>query len=373
VVIGDEVWMTTAVEKPPTPEQIEAQFQASGLDRKQFERREVSGSISLRALCVDRQDGRLTRDIELHFAESPEAIHIGNSYASPTPVVEPGRLYCHFQQATVCLDTRTGKILWKRHIPVAYSVGAGSSPVVYDDLLILICDGIDTQFVTALNKDTGETVWKTARPPFRTEEVQQRKAYSTPLIIRHEGRDQLIAPGAQWFISYDPRTGEEIWRVDHGDGFSNVPRPLFGHGMVYLCTGFGTKQLWAIRVDGQGDVTDTHVVWKERSQIPTNPTPLLAGELVFVISDTGVGSCLDARTGKSYWKQRIGGNHSASPICVSDRVYFFSQEGETKVIRAAADYEELAENHVAGRIMASPAVLPDALLLRTDTRLLRIE
>jgi len=373
VVLGNEIWLTTAVDAPPTPEQIERQFQASGLTRQEFERRNVSGSVSLRALCVDRRSGQLTHNIELHLAESPEAIHIGNSYASPTPVVEPGRLYCHFQQATVCLDTDNGQVAWKRHIPVEYSVGAGSSPVVYEDLLMLICDGIDTQFVTALDKHTGETVWKSARPPFRTTEVQQQKAYSTPLVIRHGGRDQLIAPGAQWFISYDPRTGEEIWRVDHGSGFSNVPRPLFGHGMVYLCTGFGSKQLWAVRVDGEGDVTDTHVAWTERSQIPTNPTPVLMGDLVFVISDTGVGSCLDALTGKSHWKERIGGNHSASPVGVEDRIYFFSQDGESKVVRASSDFQLLAANRVDGRIMASPAVLSDAMILRTDTKLYCIQ
>lgn len=369
VVQGNEVWLTTAIEQKPTPEQIEKQFQASGLTRKDFERRQVSGNLSLRALCLDRRDGSVRHDYEMHFSEAPEAIHIGNSYASPTPVLEQGRLYGHFQQATVCLDTTTGKVLWTRQIPVEYSVGAGSSPIVYDDLLILICDGIDTQFVLALNKTTGETVWKTARPGFRTTDGQQQKAFATPLIIRHADRDQLIAPGAQWFIAYDPRTGEELWRVDHGSGFSNVPRPLYADGMVYLCTGFGTKELWAVRVDGQGDVTQTHVAWKERSQIPTNPSPILVGDLVFVVSDTGVASCLDARTGQSHWKERLGGNHSASPVAVGDRVYFFSQEGETKVIRAATQFEELAVNQLNGRIMASPAVLAEGMVLRTATHL----
>lgn len=369
VVLGDQIWLTTAVKSEPTSEQIQRQFAESGLDEEKFKRRQVSGTVSYRVLCLRRENGQVLHDIEAARDESPAAIHIGNSYASPTPVVEPGRIYCHFDAATVCIDTATGKTIWKREIPVFYSVGAGSSPVLYDDLLILVCDGVDQQFVIALDKHTGQPVWKTKRPPFRTADGQHRKAYSTPLTVQHDGQDQLVIPGAQWVVAYEPRTGKEIWRVDHGVGFSNVPRPIFGNGMVYICTGFGSKALWAIRVDGTGDVTDTHVAWKQNSQIPTNPSPVLVGDLIFLVSDIGIASCVDAVTGDQYWKARIGGSHSASPIAIDNRIYFFSHEGQVTTIEAAKSFHEIAQGQFPGSIMASPAVLDSSVLLRTDSHL----
>ncbi|MBC8351573.1 MAG: PQQ-binding-like beta-propeller repeat protein [Planctomycetes bacterium] len=374
VVLGNQVWLTTAVTREPTPEQIEKQFQESGLTRQQFERRQVHGTLSLRAVSVDRKSGELLHDIGLFDIESPEAIHTANSYASPTPVIEMGRVYCHFgSNGTACLDTASGEVIWERTIATNFSVGAGSSPVIYDDVLVLVCDGIDKQFITGLNKRDGKTLWETPRPPIRNEDGQHRKAYSTPLLVRQDGRDQYVIPGAQWVVSYDPVTGEELWRVDHGEGFSNVPRPVYGHGMVFICTGFGKPQLWAIRVDGSGDVTETHVAWRAKGQISAKPSPVLVEDLLFVIADTGIASCFDAHTGKELWKERIGGAYSASPIATQDRVYLFSEEGDTTVIKAAPEYIELAKSHVDGKLMASPAVLGSTLLLRSDSKLYRIE
>jgi hypothetical protein len=370
VVQGHRIWLTTAVESKPTPEQIEQQVLSSRLERKDFVRRQVAGTVSLRVLSLDRTNGRLLQDSEFASVESPEAIHVGNSYASPTPVVEGDRLYVHFgMNGTACLDARTCEVIWQRTIPVFYSVGVGSSPVIHKDLLVLVCDGIDTQFVIALNKHTGDTVWKTHRPPFRAEDGQRRKAYSTPLVIQHAGRDQLVIPGSQWVISYEPLTGQEIWRVDHGDGFSNIPRPVFGHDMVYICTGYGLPQLWAIRVDGEGDVTKSHVVWKEKRQISKNPSPVLVDDLLFVISDNGIASCLDALTGKTHWQERIGGNHSASPVFASGHVFFFSHEGDITAVKASSESAELVTSHIDGYLRASPAVLRSSVLLRSESKL----
>jgi hypothetical protein len=374
VVVGDQIWMTTAVTNEPTPAQIEKQFQASGLTRPEFERRQVHGSLSLRAVCVDRTSGRLLRDIGLFEIDSPEAIHTANSYASPTPVIEEGRVYCHFgSNGTACIDTASGKVIWERSIATNFSVGAGSSPVVYDNVLVLVCDGIDKQFIAGLDKRDGKTLWETPRPPIRNPDGQQRKAYSTPLLVREGGRDQYVIPGAQWVVSYDPATGEELWRFDHGEGFSNVPRPVYGHGMVFICTGYGKPELLAIRVDGSGDVTQSHVAWRASGQISAKPSPVLVDDLLFVIGDAGIASCFDARTGKELWKERIGGNFSASPIATNDRIYLFSEEGDTTVIKAAREYIELAKSHVDGKLMASPAVVGSTLLLRSDSNLYRIE
>lgn len=374
VVQGDRIWLTTAVEAEPTPEQKARTLNASRLEPKDFGRRQVAGNVSLQVLCLDRATGRVIYASKYADIESPEAIHVGNSYASPTPVIDGDRLYVHFGiNGTGCLDAKTGAVLWQRVVPVFYSVGGGSSPVVYQDLLVLVCDGIDTQFIIALDKHTGKTVWKTNRPPFRAEDGQRRKAYSTPLLVRHDGRDQLIIPGAQWVVSYEPLTGKEIWRVDHGEGFSTIPRPVFGHGMVFVCTGYGLPQLWAIRVDGHGDVTETHVAWKEKRQIPKNPSPLLVDDLLFVINDNGIASCLDALTGKTHWQQRVSGNHSASPVFANGHVFFFSHEGDITAVRASSESAELVTSHVDGQLKASPAVLRSSLLLRSDSKLYCIE
>ncbi len=374
VVLGDQIWLTTAITKEPTPEQIAQQLQTSGLTEQQFEQQQVHGTLSLQAICLDKSSGKLLRNLVLFEVGSPASIHTTNSYASPTPFLEAGRVYCHFgANGTACLDTNSGEVLWTRKISIDHAVGAGSSPVIYGNVLVLVCDGIDKQFVIGLDKRDGKTIWTTPRPPIRSENGQHRKAYSTPLLVQQGNRDQLVIPGAQWVVSYDPATGEELWRVDHGSGFSNVPRPVYGHGMVFICTGFGKPKLWAIRIDGCGDVTETHVAWRARGQIPATSSPVLVDDLLFVIGDSGIASCFDAHAGKELWKERIGGKFSASPIATNDRVYWFSKEGGTTVIEAAAKYTVIVASQIDGALMASPAVFGSTLLLRSDSYLYRID
>ncbi|MDA0282392.1 MAG: PQQ-binding-like beta-propeller repeat protein [Planctomycetota bacterium] len=373
IIQGNRVWVTTAVEFEPTPEQKRQSLEASRLEPKDFARRQVAGRVSLRILCFDYSTGERIYETVVAEVESPEAIHVGNSYASPTPVIVGNRVYAHFGvNGTACLDAETGDVLWRRSIPVFYSVGAGSSPVVYGELLILVCDGIDKQFVIALDRNTGQTVWKADRPPKRAEDGQLQKAYSTPLVIHHEGQDQLIVPGAQWVVSYNPATGEEIWRVDHGDGFSTIPRPVYGNGLVYICTGYSQSQLLAIRVGGKGDVTSSHVVWKAQRQISRNPSPLLADELLFVISDNGICTCFDALTGTTHWQQRIAGNYSASPVLANGHVFVLSHEGTITAIPASRHQETLTTSHAPGELKASPAIVKSSVILRSGSQLYRI-
>lgn len=373
IVQGNRVWVTTAVQVEPTPEQKKQTLEASRLESKDFARRQVAGRVSLRVLCFDYSNGKPIYESVVVDVDSPEAIHVGNTYASPTPVIAGNRIYTHFGvNGTACLNAETGDVLWRRSIPVFYSVGVGSSPVVYQDLLILVCDGIDQQFVVALDRNTGRTVWKTDRPPKRAEDGQLQKAYSTPLVIHHEGQDQLIIPSAQWVVSYSPLTGEEIWRVDHGDGFSTIPRPVYGHGLVYICTGYGQSQLLAIRVDGKGDVTNSHVAWKATRQISKNPSPLLAGELLFVISDNGICTCFDAITGKTHWQQRIGGNYSASPVLANGHVFVLSHEGTITAIPASRHRETFKTSHAPDELKASPAIVKSSVILRSGPKLYRV-
>jgi len=347
VVWGNQIWMTTATK--------------DGHD--QF------------VICVDRNSGKILHDSKLFHNDELQITNPLNSYASPTPVIEEGRLYVHFGvYGTACLDTASAGVLWQRRdIYCDHFRGPGSSPILYDNLLIFHMDGIDVQFVIALEKTSGKTVWKTPRPA----DLQQidpdlRKAYSTPLVIRVGGRDQIVCTGAMYTIAYEPATGKEIWRVRHG-GFSNASRPVCADGMVFVNSGFGRPTLWAVRTDGRGDVSETHTAWKCSKGMPLKPSPAVVGELIFAVSDSGVMTCLETKTGEIVWQKRVGGQFSASPIYADGRIYFFSHEDKAIVIQPAREYRELAVNRLDDGCMASAAVAGKAIYLRSKTHLYRIE
>jgi outer membrane protein assembly factor BamB len=331
---GDRIWLTTATEE----------------------------GKSLRALSMDRHTGALLQDVEIVRLNRPGQINPKNSYASPTPVLDGDRVYLHFgAYGTACI-TQSGEIIWKTRLECDNGQhGPGSSPVLYENLLIVSCDGRDIQYVVALDKQTGKVQWKTLRRGYQ--------AYSTPLIVRLPEGDQIISPGALRAIAYEPRTGKEIWQVRYGDGFSNVPRPVYGNGLVFLCTGFQEPSLLAVRVNGRGDVTRSHIAWILKRGAPLTPSPLLVGEELYLISDQGIATCVDARTGNQYWQVRLGGSHSASPIYADGRIYFLSEEGESVVIAPGRQFKILATNQLDGRALASMAVSGGAIYLRTQTHL----
>lgn len=377
VTAEGKIWLTTAIESIPTEEEKARLLTESGEDPKQFASRKIAKSVTLQALEVDLKTGKLDRSLDLFKVENPDAIHALNSYASPTPVLDGGRLYCHFGTfGTVCLDAATGAEIWRKQFPLVHNVGPGSSPFIDGDLLVLICDGVDLQFVVALDKASGETVWKTDRPAMRAPKGDQKKSYCTPIAITDQkGRRQLVCMGSQWLVSYDPATGKEIWRLDHGSGFSVVPRPVYdpATGLVYFATGFGKPQLWAVSPEGDGDITATDLVrWKETKRGPAKPSPLVHGSEVYVMEDGGIASCLDAATGTAHWSERTGGNYSASPLLADGRIYFCSQEGKITVIAPGKEWRILSENQLDGQLMASPVALDGALLIRSDTALYRI-
>jgi outer membrane protein assembly factor BamB len=317
---------------------------------------------SLRAICVDRNSGEILQDIEIFRLNSPGGINVKNSLASPTPVLEGDRIYLHYGAFGTACISQSGEILWKTRLDYDNGQhGPGGSPILYDDLLIVSCDGMTTQFIVALDKVTGKVRWKKYR--------QGYQAYSTPLVVRLPGGDQIISPGAFRAIAYEPRTGKEIWQVRYGDGFSNVPRPVFGNGLVFICTGFQEPSMMAVRVDGRGDVTRSHVVWTLSRGVPLTSSPVLVGDELYMISDSGIASCVDARTGKQYWQERVGGNHSASPIYADNRIYFLSEEGESVVIAPGRQFKVLATNQLDGRMLASMAVLNGAIFVRSQTHL----
>jgi len=340
VVSGGKVWVTTAVEQR---------------------------GISLRLMGFDAATGRELVNVEVfQVVASRVDINPKNSWASPTPIVDGDRVYVHFGADGTAAVTTTGAVLWKQRFEYQSQHGAGGSPVVYGDLLIFSCDGSDAAFVVALDKQTGKVKWRTNR------RFPADQAYTTPLVIRVGERDQLISVGAYRAAAYDPLNGKEIWRVSYADGFSNVPRPVFAHGLVYIATGFQQPSLLAVRPDGAGDVTKTHLAWKLGRGAPLTPSPIVVGDELYVVTDGGIASCLDARTGAPIWQQRLGGTYSASPVFAGGSIYFPAEQGVTTVIATGKEFRRLATNRLDGGLLASMAVADGSLFLRTDSHLYRI-
>jgi outer membrane protein assembly factor BamB len=348
VVWGKQIWMTTARE-----------------DGKE-----------MFAVCVDRDTGKVLHDLKVFDVEKPAFCIAFNSYASPTPVIEEGRVYVHFgTYGTVCLDTATGKKLWERRdLKCDHHRGPGSSPILFEDLLIANFDGFDVQFVVALNKKTGETVWKKDRAiDYGGDNGDYKKAYATPTVIQVKGKPQLVSPAAMATIAYDPRNGDELWKVYQG-GMNVAQPPLYADGKVFLCTGDGGLRLLAVRPDGSGDVTKTHIEWKNNKNASSRTAPLLIDGKLYVISENGVLSCADAANGEQIWQERAGGKYSASPLYADGKMFLFDQEdGKTLVGEVNKGWKLLATNKLDDGCMATPAVAGKALFVRTRTHLYRIE
>jgi len=358
VVLGKQVWLTTATEE--------------GNDYF--------------AICVDKESGKILFNEKVFHSDHPEPLGDAismNCYATPSPVIEAGRVYVHFGSVgTACLDTKTGKILWKRSdLSCRHFRGASSSPVMFENLLILTFDGADLQYLAGLDKKTGATIWKTNRSVAWNDENiagryakegDFRKAHGTPLIANVAGKPQLISVGAKASYGYDPRNGYELWRVEYND-FSSAPRPVFENGLAYIVTGNGKKELWAVKADGHGNVTDTHVAWKLTTRVGRYSSPIIVDGLLYTASDESFVTCVEAATGKVVWTERVGGQYAASPVCADGRIYFFSQDGTSKVLKPGRTFEVLATNTLANGFMASPAVDDKAFYLRTRTHLYRVE
>jgi outer membrane protein assembly factor BamB len=356
VILDNQVWVTTA-----TPD---------GKD--------------LFAVALDQETGRIVHDLKLFHVETPQFAHAFNSYASPSPVIEPGRVYVTFgSPGTAALDTRTGKVLWERRdLECNHFRGAGSSPILFRNLLIMHFDGSDVQYIVALDKNTGKTVWQTPRsvdfqdlgPDGKPKaDGDFRKAFATPHILTVGGEPLLISLGGRATYGYDPMTGKERWRVVERKSHSASTRPVAGFGMVFYPTGFDASQLLAIRPDGSGDVSDTHVVWRFARSVPQKPSILLVDDLIYMINDVGIASAVEAKTGELVWQSRVGGTFSASPIHAAGRIYLFDEDGKTTVLQAGREFKILAQNQLDNGFMASPAVAGNALFLRTRQDLYRIE
>ena len=349
VIWNDQIWMTTA----------------------------TKDGNKMYAICVNKLSGKIEHDIHVFDVKSPQAITNENTYASPTPVVEEGRVYVHFgTYGTACISTKDGQILWKRRdLNCDHEIGAGpaSSPFIYNDFLIFNVDGRDVQYVIALNKETGKTAWKANRSvDFSDVQVNQRKAYGTPFIIPRGNSNQMVSIGAKGVYSYDPENGKELWKAEHR-GWSIAPRPVYGEGLVFTMIDRDRPEMWAINPNGSGDITETHIEWKETKRMPPRASPIIIKGLLFVVDRNGYISCIEAKTGKSIWQKRVKGRFSASPILANNLIYFFNEDTVCTIIKPTRELEIVAENKLSDdKLMATPAFDENSIYIRTEKNLTRI-
>ena len=357
VVLGNQVWITTA----------------------------TADGKKLSALQVNRDTGKVEKNLHLFDVEAPQFCHAFNSYASPTPILEEGRAYVTFgSPGTACIDTKTGEKIWERRDFVCnHFRGAGSSPIIYRNLFILPFDGSDYQFVVALDKNTGKTVWKTDRSiDFKDlkdgkpeADGDYRKAFSTPRIAQFDGRDILISLGSKALYAFEPMTGKEVWRVEERGNHSGSSQPAVADGMVYACMGFSKGVLLAVKpgANATGVLDDSKIAWKSTRNVSLKPSVIIDNGLMYMLDDGGIVSCLDAKTGEEFWRERVQGNYSASPLLAEGRLYIFSEEGKCAVLAAGREFKKIAESTLPSGVMATPAIAGKAIYLRTKTDLYRIE
>lgn len=368
VVWGNEIWMTTAIEKAAKPEDAEKRLKTNTGDQPLT----VLESVSLRALCVARDSGKLLHDVELLNVKEPQWVHQLNSYASPSPVIEEGRFYAHFGAlGSACLDTKSRKVLWtNEEIRIMHENGPGSTPVLVDDKLVIHFDGSDEQFIAALDKGTGKIAWKTARSGKMNDRAQLKKAYATPLVVPMNGRPVVVSPAADWLYGYEPATGKELWKVPYGElGFSMSVRPVADAEQIYVSTCFGKPQMIALKHAGK----DTpEIAWRNNKNAPKMSSPVVSDGLLFYVDEGGIVSCVEAKTGDMIYRERLGGKFSASPILADGKLFFSSREGVVTVVQAGRDFRIVAQNKLDGQIMASPIAFDGTVFIRTDKALYRI-
>ena len=365
------IWITTAIETPASEKEKEERLKENeGLSTVT-----VLSEVSLRAVKLDPKTGGILKNIEVIQKKQPQWVHHLNSYASPSPVIEGNRLYLHFgAYGNACIDAVSGKIIWKnnqKELWVMHENGPGSSPIIWENLMIFHLDGSDKQSIVALFKDTGEIAWQSKRSGELKENPQLRKSYSTPIITNFNGQPILISCSADWVYGYNPRNGEELWKINYGIlGFSNVARPIVGHGMFYISTCFMKAEIHAYKYEG---LDKPKLAWKMIKGAPKMPSPILVDKQLYVMNDGGILTCVDAVSGDVEWRERVGGEFSASPTYANGLLYFSDREGKTTVVKPGSELNIVAENKIDGTAhMASITPYENSFLLRSEEGLYRI-
>ncbi len=348
VVYGNQIWVTSAAR-----------------DGKEFY-----------TFCYDFNTGKLLDEKTIFTADNPQRIHSTNSYATPTPCIEDGFVYVNYGNfGTACIDTRNFEVVWKREdMPCDHMQGPASSLILHKNMLIVHLEGTEDPYVAALDKRTGETIWKSVRPAEVYDKVKpvSRKSYQTPIVIEVQGKELLISNSAQMCFAHDVNTGEVIWTIWYGYD-STVSQPLFYDGWVYVNSGWIIEdnnpyfaRMFAVDPNGKGDVTNTHVKWMCEDEVPQIPTPVIVDNRMYMVHDRGMVTCLDPKTAEVIWKHKLKGNFNASPIYAAGNIYFINVKGECTVVKPGNTFEMVAENDIPGTVKAMPAFVGGKMILRSD-------
>ncbi len=365
---GQRLWVTSATSILASPE--------SALDRlandKFADSKDFAQRIELFAIAIDSFSGEKLFEQSLAVLKNPGPIHSMNSFASPTPTVAGNRIVCHFgSYGTWCLDASTAKVLWSAKMDLDESIGPASSPIITNDLVILTCDGIDQQYIAALDINDGKLAWKTQRPPFRATDPDFNKAYCTPLLIDRNGNQELVILGAQWIVGYDPSDGRELWRADYGNGFSNSSMPIFTHDLLIFSTGFAKADLTALKVSGHGQLSSDAFRWRTSRGVPEKPSLVFDRKQIYLISDDGILTAVSIESGSTVWQQRLGGTFSASPLLSGENIFLANHEGQVFVGKVGNRFKPICTLEIDEQIMASPIALGNDFFIRSKKALYR--
>lgn len=345
VIVGGKIWLTAANDE----------------------------TNQLSVLVIDLESGSLDKSI-LVFEKELGRIHKKNSHASPSAIADGEMVFVHFGDHGTAALTTSGEIVWKKVFEYGHFHGPGGSPVVYEDKLIISCDGGEKQFLIALNKKTGETEWKVEKKHIHPARFSGGKmkpiAFSTPTLRKADEGTEVVVCGADHIAGFDVQTGKENWWASY-DGYSVVPRPVFSGNMVFYSSCYNSPVLYGLVLGEKGEITK-RVAWETKKGAPHNPTPLVVDGLLYVVSDRGIAQCMDAATGKVHWQQRMGRAYSASPILVDGKIFFQDETGGTTIIKPGKEYFEIAKNKISGRTLATPVPVPNGLLIRTDSVLIKV-
>lgn len=374
IVWGDRVFLTTDIEGETVAGAKAVKHVIEGQDFLHPDSIGADRKHTFKVLCLDRASGRILWEQTAYQGTVYDDRHRKGSYASPTPATDGQNVYAWFGaegDGLYCYDY-AGKLLWKASVGKIASVGMGpgTSPVIHENLVILQCDedNGEKSFIVAIDKATGKEAWRASRP------VQA--SWATPIVVKSGSNAEIITSGNEWIISYNPRDGKEIWRMK-GHGSNAIPTPLTGHGMVFVYAGYPVKKVFAIKLGAKGDLTGSeNLAWQYDKGTAYVPSSILYGDHLYLMTDRGIITCLDAKTGKIVYEGGripVPATFTASPVAADGRLLLTSEDGDTYVIRAGAKHEVIATNSIGEPVYASPAISDGMIFLRGEKNLYAVK
>jgi outer membrane protein assembly factor BamB len=367
IVWGNKIFLTTSIEGPVVPGAEAVRHVHKGQEYRHPDSVGADHSYTLKLLCVDLDSGKILWDKTVYEGTVYDNRHKKNTYASATPVTDGKFVYLSFEAEGIYCYDFDGKRIWKTSLGkiAKGGMGPGTSPVLYENLLILQADQEygEGSFIAAVDKKNGKEVWRVER--------DQRRSWATPLLIKTSQRTELVTSGPNKIISYDPVTGRELWRAP-GVISNPIPSPVTGQGLVFVTAGSDAKRAFAIRLGGSGDLAGTaNVVWSYEKGTAYVPSPILYNENLYLITDAGAITCLEAATGKVIYQARIpvAASFTASPVAFEGKIMFVSEDGDSFILKAGPVPEILNANGLGEPVYASPAIVAGRILIRGQSNL----